>query len=89
VGFYAKHALPRLIDFAMRMSRDFARRGSPSSRKRVSLNRKVDELITNAGFQINDLKTFYLPGPRPMTYTYQGLARGVINPSSGNTPAVL
>jgi ubiquinone/menaquinone biosynthesis C-methylase UbiE len=39
------------------------------------LNRKVDELITQAGFQITQLKTFYLPGPRPMTYTYQGLAR--------------
>jgi ubiquinone/menaquinone biosynthesis C-methylase UbiE len=40
-----------------------------------TLNRKVDELITKAGFQITDLRTFYLPGPRPMTYTYQGLAR--------------
>jgi ubiquinone/menaquinone biosynthesis C-methylase UbiE len=39
------------------------------------LNRKVDELITGAGFQITELKTFYLPGPRPMTYTYQGIAQ--------------
>jgi SAM-dependent methyltransferase len=39
------------------------------------LNRKIDEIIINAGFHITDLKTFYLPGPRPMTYTYQGLAR--------------
>lgn len=39
------------------------------------LNRKIDELIEAAGFQITDLKTCYLPGPRPMTYTYQGLAR--------------
>jgi ubiquinone/menaquinone biosynthesis C-methylase UbiE len=39
------------------------------------LNRKVDELITKAGFQITDSKLFYLPGLRPMTYTYQGLAR--------------
>jgi len=38
------------------------------------LNRKIDELITGAGFQITELKTFYLPGPRPMTFTYQGLA---------------
>jgi hypothetical protein len=46
--------------------------------KRISggchLNRKVDELITAAGFQITELKTFYLPGPHPMTYTYQGFA---------------
>jgi ubiquinone/menaquinone biosynthesis C-methylase UbiE len=39
------------------------------------LNRKVDELIRAAGFQITELKTFYLPGPRPMTYTYQGFAQ--------------
>ena len=38
------------------------------------LNRKIDELITSAGFQIIDQKNLYLPGPRPMTYTYQGVA---------------
>jgi ubiquinone/menaquinone biosynthesis C-methylase UbiE len=41
------------------------------------LNRKIDELITAAGFQILELNTFYLPGPRPMTYTYQGIAQVV------------
>jgi ubiquinone/menaquinone biosynthesis C-methylase UbiE len=39
------------------------------------LNRKIDELITEAGFQISELTTGYLPGPRPMTYTYQGFAQ--------------
>ena len=38
------------------------------------LNRKMDELITAAGFHIAELETCYLPGPQPMTYTYQGLA---------------
>ena len=38
------------------------------------LNRKIDDLITGAGFQIVELRTNYLPGPRPMTYTYQGFA---------------
>jgi ubiquinone/menaquinone biosynthesis C-methylase UbiE len=38
------------------------------------LNRKIDDLIMEAGFRISDLKTFYLSGPRPLTYTYQGLA---------------
>lgn len=38
------------------------------------LNRKIDELIASAGFQIGELKTDYLPGPRPMTYIYQGFA---------------
>jgi ubiquinone/menaquinone biosynthesis C-methylase UbiE len=39
------------------------------------LNRKMDDLITAAGFHIVELRTGYLPGPRPMTYTYQGLAQ--------------
>ncbi len=38
------------------------------------LNRKVDALLMGAGFKIDELKTTYLPGPRPMTYTYQGFA---------------
>ncbi len=38
------------------------------------LNRKIDVLVTEAGFAIDELKTCYLPGPRPMTYTYQGFA---------------
>lgn len=38
------------------------------------LNRKVDDLIAGAGFKITELTTSYLPGPRPMTYTYQGAA---------------
>ncbi len=39
-----------------------------------NLNRKIVELIRGAGFRITELKTGYLPGPKPMTYTYQGLA---------------
>lgn len=39
-----------------------------------NLNRKMDELIGSAGFEIVELQATYLPGPRPMTYTYQGLA---------------
>jgi ubiquinone/menaquinone biosynthesis C-methylase UbiE len=38
------------------------------------LNRKIDELLVGAGFTIDELRTTYLPGPRPMTYTYQGFA---------------
>ena len=38
------------------------------------LNRKIDDLLLNAGFTIDELRTTYLPGPRPMTYTYQGFA---------------
>jgi ubiquinone/menaquinone biosynthesis C-methylase UbiE len=38
------------------------------------LNRKIDALLLEAGFAIDELRTNYLPGPRPMTYTYQGFA---------------
>jgi ubiquinone/menaquinone biosynthesis C-methylase UbiE len=41
------------------------------------LNRKIDELISAAGFRIAELNKCYLPGPRPMTYTYQGFAERV------------
>jgi ubiquinone/menaquinone biosynthesis C-methylase UbiE len=39
------------------------------------LNRSIDSLIEGAGFRLAEFTTGYLPGPRPMTYTYQGLAR--------------
>jgi ubiquinone/menaquinone biosynthesis C-methylase UbiE len=45
------------------------------------LNRKSDDLIRAAGFQIIEQKNFYLPGPRPMTYTYQGVAGHCVTPS--------
>ncbi|HKU24069.1 MAG TPA: class I SAM-dependent methyltransferase [Candidatus Sulfotelmatobacter sp.] len=38
------------------------------------LNRNVDDLMQAAGFRISEQRNFYLPGPRPMTYTYQGIA---------------
>jgi ubiquinone/menaquinone biosynthesis C-methylase UbiE len=39
------------------------------------LDRKIDDIIKQAGFRIAELTTSYLPGPRPMTYTYQGAAQ--------------
>jgi ubiquinone/menaquinone biosynthesis C-methylase UbiE len=39
------------------------------------LNRKMDRLIESAGFQITELKTEYLPGPRAMTFMYEGWAK--------------
>jgi ubiquinone/menaquinone biosynthesis C-methylase UbiE len=38
------------------------------------LNRPVADMIRRAGFAIVDLRTEYLPGPRPMTFMYEGLA---------------
>jgi ubiquinone/menaquinone biosynthesis C-methylase UbiE len=39
-----------------------------------NMNRKIDELIVSAGFSLKELRTSYFPGPRILTYTYQGIA---------------
>ena len=38
------------------------------------LNRKIDDFVRCAGFNIVEIETTYLPGPRAMTFTYQGIA---------------
>jgi ubiquinone/menaquinone biosynthesis C-methylase UbiE len=38
------------------------------------LDRKMDDLIRAAGFQINTVKTGYMKGPKPWTFMYQGSA---------------
>lgn len=42
-----------------------------------NLNRRIDELIEAAGFEMAELDESYLRGPRPFTYTYQGSAKGM------------
>jgi hypothetical protein len=39
------------------------------------LSRKIDDLILDAGFRIEGLKTGYIPGPKIMTFLYDGAAR--------------
>ncbi|WP_296447723.1 class I SAM-dependent methyltransferase [Rhodoferax sp. UBA5149] len=39
------------------------------------LGRDIPALLLAAGFQLPDLHTRYLPGPRPMTFHYWGVAR--------------
>lgn len=38
------------------------------------LNRPIDRLVTDAGFGIDRIDRAYLPGPRIMTYFYEGAA---------------
>lgn len=38
------------------------------------LNRKTDDLLSDAGFRIDRLETGYIPGPRIMTFLYEGVA---------------
>ncbi len=40
-----------------------------------NLNRKIDALIRASGFRIEELKTEYSRGPRPMSYMYSGRAQ--------------
>ncbi len=39
------------------------------------LNRAVDELIRSAGFRFERIETGYMPGPKAMTFMYEGSAR--------------
>jgi SAM-dependent methyltransferase len=39
------------------------------------LNRPIATLITAAGFQIDRLRTGYMPGPKLMTFMYEGAGR--------------
>jgi hypothetical protein len=41
------------------------------------LDRKIDALIAGNGFRIAALENFYAPGPRPLTYFYEGRAEPV------------
>jgi len=38
------------------------------------LDRKMDELIRSAGFEIDAVETGYMKGPKPWTFMYQGSA---------------
>ena len=38
------------------------------------LNRKMDDLVRDAGFTITDLDTEYVPGPRALAFMYEGRA---------------
>jgi ubiquinone/menaquinone biosynthesis C-methylase UbiE len=39
------------------------------------LNRKIDDLVRGAGFNIEHLRTEYAPGPRALAFMYEGRAR--------------
>ena len=38
------------------------------------LNRAIDRLIEDAGFRVEQIETGYMPGPKPMTFMYEGQA---------------
>jgi ubiquinone/menaquinone biosynthesis C-methylase UbiE len=42
------------------------------------LDRKMDDLIRSAGFDLTEIRTEYAQGPRTMTYMYEGCARSAV-----------
>jgi len=39
-----------------------------------NLNRPIDHLVTASGLELTRLETYYMKGPRPMEYTFEGIA---------------
>ncbi|KQW72567.1 MULTISPECIES: class I SAM-dependent methyltransferase [Ensifer] len=39
------------------------------------LNRQISTMIEEGGFRLDRLETGYMPGPKPMTFMYEGSAR--------------
>jgi hypothetical protein len=39
------------------------------------LDRDIPHLLADAGFEVEEMTSWYLPGPRPWSYTYRGVAR--------------
>jgi SAM-dependent methyltransferase len=39
------------------------------------LNRQMDDIVVNAGFRLDQIRTGYARGPRPMTFMYEGQAQ--------------
>ena len=39
-----------------------------------NLNRDIPSIISAGGFQIRSMETMYLPGPKPLTFNYWGVA---------------
>jgi hypothetical protein len=39
------------------------------------LDRPIVDLVRSAGFEVEHVETGYMPGPKPMTFMYEGVAR--------------
>ena len=69
---FAEHGLskePNVVRWQNRLTPIWKRVGGG-----CHLNRPIDVLIGGAGFQITELNTDYMKGPKPMTFIYQGEA---------------
>ena len=69
---FVEHGLspePRIIRWQHRLTPCLKRIGGG-----CHLDRKMDDLIRAAGFQVGTLETGYMKGPKPWTFMYQGSA---------------
>jgi ubiquinone/menaquinone biosynthesis C-methylase UbiE len=69
---FVEHGLspePRITRWQRRLTPCWERIGGG-----CHLDRKMDDLIRAAGFQINAIKTGYMAGPKPWTFMYRGSA---------------
>ena len=69
---FVEHGLspePRITRWQRRLTPCWERIGGG-----CHLDRKMDDLIRAAGFQIDALETGYITGPKPWTFMYQGMA---------------
>jgi ubiquinone/menaquinone biosynthesis C-methylase UbiE len=69
---FVEHGLspePRIIRWQRRLTPCWKRIGGG-----CHLDRKMDDLIRTAGFQVEALDTGYMKGPKPWTFMYQGSA---------------
>jgi SAM-dependent methyltransferase len=69
---FVEHGLspePRIIRWQRRLTPCWKRIGGG-----CHLDRKMDDLIRDAGFRVDALETSYMKGPKPWTFMYQGSA---------------
>jgi ubiquinone/menaquinone biosynthesis C-methylase UbiE len=52
-----------------------------------NLDRRIDDLIVDAGFELRDLHTFYVAGPKSMSYMYAGQAVPAAGPPADLDPS--
>ena len=45
------------------------------------LDRRIDQLVAEAGLELTRLDTYYMKGPRPLGYTFEGVATRPLRPA--------
>ena len=70
MGFYERCASPSRTCHAEPATGSL----SPADDRGCHLDRKTDDLIRDAGFEISTVETGYMTGPKPWTFMHHGSA---------------